>query len=39
MNRTSWANEVQDMKDKGALGTEEDLKQVIDYLARNFPQR
>jgi hypothetical protein len=37
MNRT--ANEVQEMKDKGAVGTDEDFEHVIDYLARSFPPR
>lgn len=39
MNRTSWENEVQEMKDKGAVGADEDFKRVIDYLARSFPPR
>ena len=39
MNRTSWEYEVQEMKDKGAVGTDDDFKRVIDYLARSFPPR
>jgi competence protein ComEA len=39
MNRTSWENEVQEMKDKGAVGTDDDFTRVIDYLARSFPPR
>ena len=39
MSRAAWENEVEDMKDKGAAGTDEDFKRVIDYLARNFPPR
>jgi glucose dehydrogenase len=39
MNRTSWENEVQEMKDKGAVGTDDDFTRVIDYLARTFPPR
>ena len=39
MNRTSWENEVQEMKDKGAVGTDEDFKRVVDYLVRSFPSR
>jgi quinoprotein glucose dehydrogenase len=39
MSQAAWKNEVQDMKDKGAVGTDEDFKRVIDYLARNFPPR
>jgi hypothetical protein len=30
---------VEAMKDKGALGTDDDFKRVVDYLARNFPAR
>lgn len=39
MSRSAWENEVEDMKDKGAVGTDEDFKRVVDYLARNFPPR
>jgi len=39
MSRTAWENEVADMKDKGAVGTDDDFKRVIDYLAKNFPPR
>jgi hypothetical protein len=39
MSRQGWTNQVEDMKDKGAAGTDEDFKRVIDYLARNFPAR
>jgi cytochrome c5 len=39
MSRSAWQDEVEDMKDKGAVGTEDDFKRVIDYLAKNFPPR
>jgi glucose dehydrogenase len=39
MSRTAWEKEVEDMKDKGAVGTDEDFKKVIDYLAKSFPPR
>jgi quinoprotein glucose dehydrogenase len=39
MSRTAWEKEVEDMKDKGAVGTDEDFKRVVDYLAKNFPPR
>jgi hypothetical protein len=39
MSRTAWESEVQDKKDKGAVGTDEDFKKVVDYLAKYFPPR
>jgi cytochrome c553 len=39
MSRSAWQDEVEDMKDKGAVGTDDDFKRVIDYLAKNFPPR
>jgi quinoprotein glucose dehydrogenase len=39
ISRTGWEDEVEDMKDRGAVGTEDDFKKIIDYLARNFPPR
>jgi cytochrome c5 len=39
MSRQGWTTQVEDMKDKGAVGTDEDFQRVIDYLARNFPAR
>ena len=39
MSRDGWTNEVEAMKDKGAVGTDDDFKRVIDYLARNFAPR
>jgi outer membrane protein assembly factor BamB len=37
MSRSAWENEVEDMKDKGAIGTDDDFKRIVDYLAKNFP--
>ena len=37
MSRTGWEDEVEDMKDRGAIGTDDDFKKIIDYLAKNFP--
>ena len=34
-----WQNEVAVMLEKGAVGTEDELRKVIDYLAKNFPRR
>jgi glucose dehydrogenase len=39
MSRSGWEAEVADMKDKGAAGTDDDFKRVVDYLAKNFPSR
>jgi cytochrome c5 len=39
MSRSAWEDEVEDMKDKGAIGTDDDFKRIIDYLAKNFPPR
>ena len=39
MSRTGWEDEVEDMKDKGAIGTDDDFKRIVDYLAKNFPPR
>jgi quinoprotein glucose dehydrogenase len=39
MSRSAWESEVAEMKDKGAVGTDDDFKQVVDYLAKNFPPR
>ena len=36
MNHQGWANEVASMVDKGAVGTDADIKQVVDYLGTNF---
>jgi glucose dehydrogenase/cytochrome c5 len=39
MSRTGWEDEVEDMKGKGAIGTQDDFNKIIDYLAKNFPPR
>jgi quinoprotein glucose dehydrogenase len=39
MSRTGWEDEVEDMKDRGAIGTNDDFKKVIDYLTKNFPPK
>jgi competence protein ComEA len=39
MSRGAWESEVADMKDKGAVGTDDDFRRIVDYLARNFPPR
>jgi cytochrome c5 len=39
MNRLGWEDEVKSMRDKGAVGTEEDFKKITDYLANTFPRQ
>jgi mono/diheme cytochrome c family protein len=39
MSRSAWEDEVEDMKDRGAIGTDDDFKKIVDYLAKNFPPR
>jgi quinoprotein glucose dehydrogenase len=39
MSRSAWEDEVDDMKDRGAIGTDDDFKKIVDYLAKNFPPR
>ncbi len=34
--RESWAATVDDMMQRGATGTNEELSQVVDYLSKNF---
>jgi competence ComEA-like helix-hairpin-helix protein len=34
--REGWAATVDDMVAKGATGSDEELQQIVDYLARNF---
>lgn len=36
MTKDAWAREVDEMVAKGANGTDEEIEQVIDYLATNF---
>jgi glucose dehydrogenase/cytochrome c5 len=38
MNRAGWEDEVNSMRDKGAVGTEDDFKKITDYLVKNFPR-
>jgi hypothetical protein len=39
MSRSAWEGEVADMKDKGAVATDDDFKRIVEYLARNYPPR
>ena len=39
MTRAGWENEVAAMVDKGAVGTGDELRRVIDFLTKNFPLR
>jgi quinoprotein glucose dehydrogenase len=39
MNRQGWEDEVKSMRAKGATGTDDDFKKVIDYLVRTFPRQ
>lgn len=36
MNHNEWSDEVQDMISRGAVGTPEDVNQVVAYLTANF---
>jgi competence protein ComEA len=36
-NRDGWASIVDYMVSRGATGTPEELKTIVDYLAKNFP--
>jgi hypothetical protein len=31
-----WENEIQDMAEKGAIGTREELAKILDYMVKNF---
>jgi len=37
MTKERWSEVVDDMVMKGAVGTDDEIDQVIDYLAANFP--
>jgi competence protein ComEA len=37
LTKERWAKEVDDMVTRGATGTDDEIDQVIDYLATNFP--
>jgi quinoprotein glucose dehydrogenase len=39
MSREGWEDEVNSMRAKGAVGTDDDFKKVIDYLTRTFPRQ
>jgi glucose dehydrogenase len=39
MSRSAWETEVADMKDKGAVATDDEFKSIVEYLARNYPPR
>jgi glucose dehydrogenase len=39
MSRSAWETEVADMKDKGAVATDDDFKRIVEYLAKNYPPR
>ena len=36
MTRERWADQISDMVARGAVGSDEDVRQVIDYLSKNF---
>ncbi len=36
MNAQQWSNEVQDMVSRGAVGSDQDVRQVVAYLATHF---
>jgi cytochrome c5 len=35
-SKDGWTDVVNAMKDRGATGSEDDFKQIVDYLVRNF---
>src|SRR4051794_39000071 len=39
MTKDRWATIVDDMMSRGAKGTDEEVEQVIDYLAANFSRK
>ena len=39
MTKTQWAEQVDDMVSRGAVGTDQDIKQVVDYLATHFARQ
>ena len=39
MSREGWKDEVNSMRAKGAVGTDDDFKKVIEYLTRTFPRQ
>jgi quinoprotein glucose dehydrogenase len=36
MGRTGWEDEVASMVERGAVGSEQQVRAVVDYLVRNF---
>jgi quinoprotein glucose dehydrogenase len=36
MGRVGWENEVAAMIERGAIGTEEEIRKLVDYLTKNF---
>ena len=36
MTKKAWAAQVDDMVSRGAIGSADDIRQVVDYLAANF---
>ncbi len=36
MTKQEWADQVDDMVARGAIGSDADIRQVVDYLSRNF---
>jgi hypothetical protein len=39
MSHGAWESEVADMKDKGAVATDDDFGRIVAYLAKNYPPR
>lgn len=39
MSRDRWATVVDDMLSRGAKGTDDEIEQVVDYLATNFSKK
>src|SRR5713226_6852673 len=37
--REEWENTVVDMINAGAVGTDEEFSEIVDYLAKNFPKQ
>jgi hypothetical protein len=36
MSRTGWEDEVASMIEKGATGTQDEIRIVVDYMAKHF---
>jgi cytochrome c5 len=37
--KEGWTDLVQAMRDRGATGSEDDFKKIVEYLTRNFPAK